>query len=452
MPQSQPPHDPAAHPEASKAQPGASASAAPSTARRAAHAGASAVHGERPAKLDLAEALAQIRGAAAVIGPHIVRTPTVLSHAFSQDVGAQVHLKLEILQRTGSFKVRGALNRILTLEPATRSRGVIAASAGNHAQGVGLAAQLCGCPALIVMPTGTPQIKIRRTAAFGAEVVLHGENYDQAYVHACTLAESGGRTMIHPFDDMAVIAGQGTIGLELLEQVADFDTVVVPIGGGGLIAGVALCLKALRPDVRIVGVQAAGAAPMVRSFEAGHPVEVERPTTIADGIRVGRVGAHTWPIVQALVDECVTVEEDDLCFAIARALEQSKIVLEGAGAAGLAALLRGRTRPGRRNVVLTCGGNIDLTLLARVVESGLAQAGRTHRLRLRVPDQPGQLERIGGVLRRQGVNILDIQHQRGGWRVPVGFVDVELLVETRGPEALGELEAELERAGLGPQK
>lgn len=393
-----------------------------------------------------------IRRAAEVIGPHIVRTPTVLSHAFSQELGAEVHFKLEILQRTGSFKVRGALHRILILDPSERQRGVIAASAGNHAQGVGLAAQLCACPATIVMPVATPQIKVRRTAAYGAEVVLFGDNYDRAYAHAVDLAETRGLVMIHPFDDPAVIAGQGTIGLELLEQLADFDTVVVPIGGGGLIAGIALALKALAPAVRIVGVQAAGAAPMVRSFEAGHPVEVAEPRTIADGIRVGKVGAHTWPIVRDLVDECVVVEEEDLALAIAAALEQSKIVLEGAGAAGLAALLARRTEPGERTVVLACGGNIDLTLLARVVELGLAHAGRTHRMRLRVPDQPGQLERIGAVLRRQGANILDIQHHRGGWRVPLGFVDVELLVETRGREALAELEAALAQEGLHPAR
>ncbi|MBI1380642.1 MAG: threonine ammonia-lyase [Planctomycetaceae bacterium] len=389
-----------------------------------------------------------IRRAADVIGPHIVRTPTVLSHAFSQELGAEVHFKLEILQRTGSFKVRGALHRILTLETKERARGVIAASAGNHAQGVGLAAQLCGCPATIVMPVGTPQIKVRRTAAYGAEVVLFGDNYDRAYAHARELAQQRGLVMIHPFDDPAVIAGQGTIGLEMLEQLADFDTVVVPIGGGGLIAGIALALKALAPAVRIVGVQAAGAAPMVHSFAAGAPVEVAEPRTIADGIRVGKVGGHTWPIVRDLVDECVAVEEEELALAIAGALEQSKIVLEGAGAAGLAALLSRRVQPGKRTVVLACGGNIDLTLLARVVELGLAHAGRTHRMRLRVPDRPGQLEHIGAVLRREGANILDIQHHRGGWRVPLGFVDVELLVETRGPEALAELEAALAKAGL----
>lgn len=378
-----------------------------------------------------AAALERIRRAAEVIRPHALRTPTLYSHSLSQESGRQVWVKLEMLQRTGAFKVRGALNKLAHLSAAERERGVIAASAGNHAQGVGLAAQVYGAKATIVMPLSTPTIKVERTRAFGAEIVLHGEHYDAAYDHALGLAEARGMTMVHPFDDLDVIAGQGTLALEIFEDLPELDALVVPVGGGGLIAGVALAARALRPGLRVYGVQAEGAAPMVRSFEAGRPVAVERPETLADGIRVGRVGRLTWPLVQAYVDGLLTVSEDELAAAIVTGLEQLKTVAEGAGAAALAALRSGRLPPAGRVCVLCCGANIDSTLLTRVIEAGLANSGRAHALRLRTRDVPGTLVRIAEVLAAQGCNILDIDHHRQGWKVPVGFVEVEILLETR---------------------
>jgi threonine dehydratase len=381
-------------------------------------------------------ALPKLRAAAAVIAPHVVRTPTVAAPSLSELSGRQVSLKLEILQRTGAFKVRGALNKLAALTPLERSRGVIAASAGNHAQGVALAARLHGCPATIVMPARTPAIKVARTRSHGAhvEVVLHGAHYEEAFERALVLAAERGLVMVHPFDDLDVIYGQGTIALELAEQSEPLDSFVVPVGGGGLIAGVALGLKALWPKTRVIGVQAEGASPMVQSFQAGSERRVEHPQTIADGIRVGRVGRTTWPLVRDYVDECVTVTEEQLTEAIVTLLEQQKVVTEGAGAAGVAALLAGRAQFGERVGVLLCGGNIDLNLIARVIESGLSNSGRYHRVRLRAQDVPGTLQRITTVLTGCDVNILHIDHHRQGWRVPVGKVDVELLLEVRGPE------------------
>lgn len=397
-----------------------------------------------------AEALPRIRRAAEVIAPHVVKTPTVAAPALSELCGREVLLKLETLQRTGAFKVRGALHKILTLDDKARSNGVVAASAGNHAQGVALASRIVQCPAVIVMPERTPVIKVDRTQSHGAhvEIVLHGANYDEAYDHAKTLATDRGATMVHPFDDFDVLCGQGTIGLELDEQIGELDSVVIPIGGGGLIAGIGLALKALRPSIRIIGVQATGADPMVRSFEAGHPIDVDRPTTIADGIQVGKVGQLTWPLVQSVVDECLTVTEDEITEAMVVSLEQAKLVTEGAGATALAAVLSGRAQFGDRVGVLVCGGNIDLTLLTRVIESGLAKGGRYHRIRLRAADVPGVLERIAGVLSQHQVNIVDISHHRQGWKVPVGSVDVEILVEVRD-EGVGEVvDAALRRSGF----
>ena len=397
---------------------------------------------------DPAEALALVRRAREVIAPHVVRTPTVLHHGLSRGTGKAVHLKLEMLQRTGAFKVRGALNKILTLEEAARGRGVIAASAGNHAQGVGLASEQVGVPATIVMPEATPVIKVERTKGYGAEVVLHGRHYEEAYEHAVGLAAERGLTMVHPFDDPAVIAGQGTIALELDEDLPEVDAVVVPIGGGGLISGIAGALAALRPGLPIIGVQAEDAAPMAKSFYAGRPVEVSMPRTIADGIQVGRVGELTFPLVQRWVTDIVTVSEAELTDAIVDGVESAKIVLEGAGAAALAALLAGKLDAYQRVCLCLCGGNIDLNRLERVIESGLAHAGRYHAVRLRTRDQPGTLARITELLSRRGTNILDIFHHRQGWKVPVGFVEVEILVETRGASEGPELDRELTDAGF----
>ena len=398
-------------------------------------------------RLDLPAALAAVRRARARCEA-VRETPTVYSYTFSESSGSRVWLKLENLQRTGSFKLRGALNKVLSLTPQERARGLAAASAGNHAQGVALAAKLEGLTATIVMPESTAVVKVRRTEHYGAEVRLVGRNYDEAQRHARELAEREGRTLIHPFDDFDVIAGQGTVGLELLEQVPELEAVVVPVGGGGLIAGVAVALKALRPEVRVIGVQAVGAAPMVASWRAGEQRSIEDPRTIAEGIRVGSTGAHTWSVVRELVDEMVTVDEEEIVDAMVVALQMSKVVPEAAGAAAIAAVAAGRVRSDGELCAVVSGGNIDLSLLGRLIESGLARQGFYHPLRVRVADLPGELHRVVEALAETRCNILDVQHLRSGWRVPVGCVDLEILVETRSDFPGPAIEAFLVERGL----
>ncbi len=396
----------------------------------------------------LPEALEHVRTAADRIRPHVRHTPTVYSHTFSESSGAEVWLKLESLQRTGSFKLRGALNKVLCLAPDERARGLVAASAGNHAQGVALAARIAGAAATIVMPRATPLNKILRTEGYGAQVVLEGESYDQSQAAARALADARGATLVHPFDDPLVIEGQATVALEILDEVPALDTLVVPIGGGGLIAGVGLVLKALAPQVRLVGVQASGAAPMVHSFRSRTRQTVASPRTLADGIRVGAPGGHTLPLVLRLVDECVTVEEPEIAEAVFQAMDKSKIVVEPAGAVGIAALVAGKV-PGAKHVcALVSGGNVDLNLLARVIENGLAHAGRYHLVRLRLADAPGQLSRVLALLGEAQCNVLDVQHYRSGWKVPLGSVDVEILVETRRADHGLEVERRLVEHGF----
>jgi threonine dehydratase len=397
---------------------------------------------------ETSRALVEIQNAAERLSPFVRRTPSVFSYTFSESAGCEVFLKLENLQRTGSFKIRGALNRILTLEKQQLERGLIAASAGNHAQGVALAAKLAGSHATIVMPLATAIIKVQRTESYGAQVILHGENYDAAQRHAGELALERGLTLIHPFDDPWIMHGQGTVGLEMIEQVEHLDAVVVPMGGGGLISGIALAIKALSPKTRVIGVQARGASPMVQSFMCGERVQVDKPATIADGIRVGRVGELTYPLVRRHVDECVTVEEDEIVDAVLQLLEKSKVVSETAGAAGIAALMSGKIRGAKRVATVISGGNIDLNLIARIIESGLSHAGRTHNVRLRVTDTPGQLVRILEVLVENQCNVIDIQHYRAGFKVPLGMVDIDLLLETRKAGAGALVEQVLRERGF----
>lgn len=384
-----------------------------------------------PAPDDLAGWLERLRAARVRLAPHVRETPVVTSFTFSEGAGRDVRLKLENLQRTGAFKLRGALNKLLLLDPATRARGMVAASAGNHAQGLALASTLAGTRATIVMPESTALIKVRRTEDYGAEVVLHGRSWDESHAFATRIAEERGALYVHPFDDPDIIVGQGTCGLELLEQLPEVRTVVVPIGGGGLIAGVALALKAQRPEVRVVGVQARGAQAMVRSFRAGVRTSIERPETIADGIRVGTPGALTFEIVRRHVDDCVTVEEHEIVDALLQTLSKSKVVAETAGVVGVAALAAGRVGGLDPVCAILSGGNIDLNFLGRIIQNGLAAAGFYHPLVVRIPDQPGQLQEILGVISRSHANIVDIEHRRHGWQVPLGSVDVAILLETR---------------------
>lgn len=392
--------------------------------------------------------LERIRSAARVIGPHVRHTPTVYSYTFSESAGCEVYLKLENMQRTGSFKVRGALNKVESLSAEQRGRGLVAASAGNHAQGVALAARLCGARATIVMPESTPLIKIQRTEGYGGDVVLQGATYDDAQLRAREIASERGATLVHPFDDADVIFGQGTIGLEVLDEVKDLDTIVVPIGGGGLISGIALAVKALAPHVRIIGVQAAGSASMVRSFEAGRKITLDRPETIADGIRVGTPGDLTFDVVRRHVDECVTVEDREITDAVVQTMEKSKVVAETGGVPAIAALIAGKIHGARRVCAIVSGGNIDLNLLARIIESGLAGSGRYHLVRLHLCDVPGQLSTVLDCLTESQSNVLDVQHYRAGWKVPLGFVDVEILVETRRAGDGAQIDAKLRERGF----
>jgi threonine dehydratase len=368
--------------------------------------------------------------------------------------GQSVFLKLENLQMTGSFKERGALNKIAMLTPEQAKRGVVAASAGNHAQGVAYHATQRGIRAVIVMPLTTPLVKVTATREFGAEVILHGGNYDEACAEATRLCVEQGMTFIHPFDDPLVMAGQGTIGLELLEQVEDLQAVVVPIGGGGLIGGIACAVKEACarngvPSVRVIGVQTSR-LPSMRDAVATHgPVTLEPATTIADGIAVRRAGEVTFPMVAKYVDEIVTVDEDEIASAILTLLEREKTLAEGAGATALAALLQQRTSlaEGVRTAVLVSGGNIDVTLLSRIIERGLVQDGRLIRLRIHLLDKPGALADLTQLIAKHRANIVDTLHNRAYYGVNLGDTVIDITMETRGREQVEELLLALNAAG-----
>ena len=383
----------------------------------------------------------------------IYLTPCPHSVMLSALTGQEIYLKLENLQMTGSFKERGALNRIALLTPEQAARGVIAASAGNHAQGVAYHAAKRGIRALIVMPLTTPLVKVTATREFGAEVLLHGANYDEAFAEAMRLCAEQELVFIHPFDDAAVMAGQGTIGLELLEQVPQLEAVVVPIGGGGLIGGVACAIKETRareqkPGVRIVGVQTARIPSMAAAVAAHHPVTVEAATTIADGIAVRRAGDLTLPLVERYVDEIVTVDEDEIASAILMLLEREKTLAEGAGAVALAALLQHRTGlEGAHTAVLVCGGNIDVTLLSRIIERGMVQDGRLIRLRIHLLDRPGALHELTRLIAAHHANIVDTLHNRAYYGVNLGDTVIDITLETRGREHVEEIAEALTAEG-----
>lgn len=393
--------------------------------------------------------LADIQAARDRIGSAVYRTPCERSEQLSKLTGLNLFLKLENLQMTGSFKERGALNRLAVLTDDEAACGVVAASAGNHAQGVAYHATRRGIRSVIVMPLTTPLVKVQATKGFGAEVVLHGANYDEACSEATRLCEQQGMTFIHPFDDPLVMAGQGTIGLELLEQVEALEAVVVPIGGGGLIGGIACAVKELRPEVRIIGVQTARLPSMQRAVRERHPVTLEPATTIADGIAVRRAGETTYPVVARYVDEFVTVEEDEIASAILTLLEREKTLAEGAGAVALAAVLQRRTSlPAfTRTAVLVCGGNIDVTLLSRIIERGLVQDGRLIRLRIHLLDKPGALTELTTIIAAHRANIVDTLYNRAYYGVNLGDTAIDITMETRGREQVEELLAALTAAG-----
>jgi len=392
--------------------------------------------------------LASVEAARERIAGSIYYSPCPHSQMLSDLTGQQVYLKLENLQMTGAFKERGALNRILTLTEEQKKGGVIAASAGNHAQGVAYHATARGIASTIVMPEATPLVKVTATRNFGANVILHGANYDAAYTEARRLCDAEGLTFIHPFDDAAVISGQGTIGLELLEQVPQLEAIVVPIGGGGLISGIACAVKERNPKIRVVGVQTARLASMQVAIGAGHPVTLDAATTIADGIAVRRSGEITFPLVQKYVDEIVTVDEDEIASAILVLLEREKTLAEGAGAAALAALLQKKTSlQGAHVGVLVCGGNIDVTLLSRIIERGLVKDGRLIRLRIHLLDKPGALQELTRLIAEHRVNIVDTLYNRAYYGVNLGDTTIDITMETRGQEQIEQLLAALDDGG-----
>ncbi|MFF2845219.1 threonine ammonia-lyase [Streptomyces sp. NPDC058001] len=391
--------------------------------------------------------LDDVRGAAKMLAGVARVTAMEGSKHLSALVGAPVHLKCENLQRTGSFKLRGAYVRIAGLLPEERAAGVVAASAGNHAQGVAHASSLLGVRSTVFMPVGAPLPKVAATREYGAEVRLHGQVVDETLAAAQEYAAETGAVFIHPFDHRDIIAGQGTVGLEILEQCPEVRTVVVGVGGGGLIAGVAVAVKALRPDVRVIGVQAVGSAAYPPSLAAGRPVSIDAPVTMADGIKVGRPGDLPFRIVQDLVDEVRTVSEDALSRALLLCLERAKMVVEPAGASPVAALM---SDPGSFDgpvVALLSGGNVDPVLMERVLRHGMAAAGRYLAVRLRLTDRPGALATLLGVLSVVDANVLDVSHVRTDPRLGLTEAEVELHLETKGPEHCAEVGAALRDAG-----
>jgi threonine dehydratase len=388
-----------------------------------------------------------VEAAAALLEGIVRRTPLEHSRGLAERVGGPVWLKCENLQRTGSFKIRGAYTRIARLTGAERARGVVAASAGNHAQGVALAARLLGTHATVFMPESAPLPKVAATRAYGAEIRMLGQSLTEPLLAAAEYAQRTGSVFIHPFDHPDVIAGQGTVGLELLEQCPDVATVVVCAGGGGLVSGVAAAVKARRPGVRVVAVQAEAAAALPVALAAGRPMPLESMSTMADGIAVAAPGDLTLAHVQRLVDEVRTVTEEDLSRALLFCLERAKLVVEPAGVAAVAAVLAEPESFRAPVVAVVSGGNIDPVLLLKVVQHGMAAAGRYLSLRVRVPDRPGSLAAVLAELAAVGANVLEVEHERTATRLDVGEVEVFVVLETRGPEHAEEVGAALTRAG-----
>jgi len=391
-----------------------------------------------------------IEAAALRIHGPIVHTPCPASIALSEITGCQVFCKLENLQRTGSFKERGARNALLLLPADQKHRGVIAASAGNHALGVAYHAQLLGIPATVVMPQNAPLTKVVNCRRFGARVILHGTNIAEARVYADKLAAENGQTYINGFDDPAIIAGQGTIGLEIVRQVPDLEAVIIPIGGAGLAAGVALAVKHLKPEVTLIGVEPLRAASFTAALQAGQPVEIQMKPTLADGLSVPRVGDNAFRIARERISRTVLVGEHDLARAVLRLMELEKAVVEGAGAAPLAACLAGLVPElqGRRVVLLLCGGNIDLNTLDRVIERGLASDGRLCRFTAMISDRPGGLARFAGLIAEEGASVIDIAHDRAFADEDISTVAVHCVIETRDAQHIATLRERLVAEGF----
>lgn len=399
---------------------------------------------------NLPVSLGEIRAAADAIAGAVLRTPAVPAPALSAHTGADIVLKLEMLHPTGSFKERGALARLLSLDAAQRQAGIIAMSAGNHAQGVAYHARRLGIPATIVMPEDTPFTKVERTASHGARIVLRGRGLAAARQAADEIAHEEGLTLVHPYDDVRIIAGQGTVALELLADHPGLDTLIVPIGGGGLISGIAIAAKALNPDIAVIGVQCA-LYPAMLHAQGRCAAPIGGPT-LAEGIAVKEPGAITRRIVDALVDDILLVDETALEHAVATLLDLEKVVVEGAGAAPFAALLGAPERfRGRRVGLVLSGGNIDARLLASILQRDLVRGGRLVRLRIQISDMPGALAKIAGIIGERGGNIVEIYHQRLFYDVPVKLAEVDVVVETRNATHVGEVVTALSAAGFPTQ-
>jgi threonine dehydratase len=397
--------------------------------------------------------LADVKAALGRVRDAIYLSPCARSEAFSRLTGNSIFLKLDNQQRTGAFKERGALNKLLTLSEEERGRGVIAASAGNHAQGVAYHAGRHGIRAHIYMPLTTPLTKVSATRSYGADVILHGANYDEAYLEALQRCESERLTLVHAFDDDGVIAGQGTLGLEILQQQDDIQAIVAPIGGGGLIGGIACAVKETNPNVEVYGVQPARLPSMKVAIAEGHPVTLSPAATIADGIAVRRAGERTLPLVRKYVDDIVTVDEEEIANAILLLLEREKTLAEGAGAAAIAALLNHKLPlAGKKVAVLVCGGNIDVTLLSRIIERGLVKDGRLVRLRVHLPDYPGALHKLTGILAQHRANIVETSYDRAYYGVNLGDTAIDITMETRGPDHIAELLSALGAAGYAHER
>jgi threonine dehydratase len=391
--------------------------------------------------------MAEIEDARRVLEGVAVPTPVDRSRALSDHVGGPVFVKCENLQRTGSFKIRGAYNRIIRLTAPERAAGVVAASAGNHAQGVALAASLAGAPATVFMPEAASLPKVEATKRYGAEVVLSGHDFGAAFAAAQEFSEARGATFVHPFDHRDVIAGQGTAGLEVIEQLPEVNTIVVPVGGGGLISGIAAAAKGLKPGIRVIGVQAAGAASFPPSLQRGHPITLDRMTTIADGIAANSPGELTFAHVKELVDDVVVVSDEAIGEALVFTAERMKLVAEPAAAAGIAGVLTNVGDVVPPVAVILSGGNIDPLLLLRVIRFGMSASGRYFAFNTKIPDRPGELHRLLGLIADAGANIVGVEHHREGAAVDLSEVQVQMQVETRGPNHIEELSDRLVSAG-----
>ena len=379
----------------------------------------------------------------------IVATPCTRTRAFADIVPSRLHLKFENLQRTGSFKDRGSLNHLLRLAPEQRARGVVTASAGNHGQGLAYHGGRLGIPVTVVMPVNAPLTKVSNTRGYGARVLQSGTILDEAAVAAAKIADEEGLAPVPAFDHADIIAGQGTIGLEILEQIPDVDTLLVPVGGGGLISGICIAIKEVRPEVRVIGIEADAAASARASREAGHIVQITHSDTLADGIATKRIGQLTFPIIERYVDDLVSVGEDAIAAAILLLLEREKTVAEGAGAVPIAALLSGRLRlePDARVVAVISGGNIDINMISRIIDRGLVFDGRAARLAVKVRDRPGSLATVTRTVADLGANVLETYHRRAYADISLGEVEIVIQMETRGREHVEEVVTALRALG-----